>query len=146
MGSFNPSLKRTTSAENKQKSTQEEKMHLLALTACLLLVVKMSEGAVAARSGSPKPREPLGMSGPGHWFEPHPRGRLEHPWSLRAGTLRAQKPTSLHFLCILWVSPSRVTLLSELNRPELALPLLLPKEHLPRQARRPHQPHQHRRL
>ena len=40
------------------------------------------------------------MPGPGHWFEPHPRGRLEHPWSLRAGTLRAQKPASLHFLRI----------------------------------------------
>ena len=45
-------------------------------------------------------REPLGMPGPGHWLEPHPRGRLEHPWSLRPGTLRAQKPASLHFLCI----------------------------------------------
>jgi hypothetical protein len=126
-------------------------------------------------------REPLGMPGPGHWFEPHPRGRLEHPWSLRPGTLRAQKPASLHFLCIvscllpfagfetynclrssvssknnfsfimasfklhlslqLWVSPGRGTLLSELHRPELALPLLLPEEHLPRQARRTHQPY-----
>ena len=121
-------------------------------------------------------REPLGMPGPGHWLEPHPRGRLEHPWSLRPGTLRAQKPASLHFLCIvsclfpnagfkfvcpprynfvmasfklhlslqLWVSAGRGTLLSELDRLELALPLLLPQEHLPRQARRSHQPHRHR--
>merc|ERR1712110_885475 len=103
-------------------------------------------GSSSRWNGPTQPREPLGIPGPGHWFEPHPRGRLEHPWSLRPGTLRAQKPASLHFLCILWVSAGRGTLLSELDRLELALPLLLPEEHLPRQARRSHQPHRHRRL
>merc|ERR1711990_815802 len=145
MGSINRSLKRTTSAESKQKSTQEKNAppcpHSLSPGGGE--DVGRSSGSW---SGSPQPREPLGMPGPGHWFEPHPRGRLEHPWSLRPGPLRAQKPASLHFLCILWVSPGRGTLLSELHRLELALPLLLPKEHLPRQARRTHQPHRHRRL
>merc|ERR1712037_638520 len=51
MGSISPSLKRTTSAK------QEKKMHLLALTACLLLV-KMSEGAVAVGVGRLNPENP----------------------------------------------------------------------------------------
>ena len=40
------------------------------------------------------------MPGPGYWLEPHPWGCLEHPWSLRSGTLRAQEPASLHFVRI----------------------------------------------
>ena len=47
----------------------------------------------------------------------------------------------LHLSLQLWVSAGRGTLLPELDRLELALPLLLPQEHLPRQARRAHQPH-----
>ena len=108
----------------------------------------------------PNFREPFRMPGPGYWLEPHPWGCLEHPWSLRSGTLRAQEPASLHFVRIvsfhkissfslfsqplsfqLWVCPSRGTMLSEFNRFELALPLLLPKEHLPSQAGCTHQPH-----
>jgi len=139
MGSISPSLKRTTSANRERKENAPPRP--LSLSPLGGEDVRRSS---CRWSGSTKPREPLGMPGPGHWLEPHPRGRLEHPWSLRPGTLRAQKPASLHFLCILWVSAGRGTLLSELDRLELALPLLLPQEHLPRQARRSHQPHRHR--
>ena len=45
---------------------------------------------------------------------------------------------NLFFSLQLWFSPGRGALLPELDRLELALPLLLPKEHLPRQARRTH--------
>merc|ERR1712154_510039 len=55
MGSISRSLKRTTSAKRKEKG---KKMHLLALTACLLLVVKMSEGAVAVGVGRLNPENP----------------------------------------------------------------------------------------
>merc|ERR1712228_316293 len=46
-------------------------------------------------SRSAQPREPFRMPGPGYWLEPHPWGCLEHPWSLRSGTLRAQEPARL---------------------------------------------------
>merc|ERR1712203_237006 len=55
MGSISRSLKRTTSAKRKEKG---KKMHLLALTACLLLVVKMSEAAVAVGVGRLNPENP----------------------------------------------------------------------------------------
>merc|ERR1711990_389829 len=55
MGRISRSLKRTTSAKRKEKG---KKMHLLALTACLLLVVKMSEGAVAVGVGRLNPENP----------------------------------------------------------------------------------------
>merc|ERR1712045_450506 len=55
MGSISRSLKRTTSVKRKEKG---KKMHLLALTACLLLVVKMSEGAVAVGVGRLNPENP----------------------------------------------------------------------------------------
>merc|ERR1711990_755407 len=55
MGRISRSLKRTTSAKRKEKG---KKMHLLALTACLLVVVKMSEAAVAVGVGHLNPENP----------------------------------------------------------------------------------------
>merc|ERR1712226_682119 len=46
-------------------------------------------------SRSAQPREPFRMPGPGYWLEPHPWGCLEHPWSLRSGTLQAEEPCYL---------------------------------------------------
>merc|ERR1712062_948119 len=55
MGSISPSLKRTTSAKQQ---TDKIEMHLLAIPACLLLVVKMSEAAVAVGVGRLNPENP----------------------------------------------------------------------------------------
>ena len=60
-------------------------------------------------------RESFRMPRPWHWPEPHPWSGLEHPWSLWTGTLRAQEPASLHFLCIvtitlLWICDCFVSL------------------------------------
>merc|ERR1711971_1416305 len=136
MGSISPSLKRTTSAKQTESRNAAPCRHRLSP-----IGGEDVRRSSSSWSGSAQPREPLGMPGPGHWFEPHPRARLEHPRSLRTSTLRAQKPASLHFLRILWVSSGRGTLLPELHRLELAIPLLLPKKHLPSQERRPDQPY-----
>merc|ERR1711874_917519 len=53
MGSNKPSLQGTTSAKQT-----ERKMHLLAIPACLLLLVKMSEAAVAVGVGRLNPENP----------------------------------------------------------------------------------------
>merc|ERR1712061_298432 len=55
MGSISSSLKRTTSAKQE---TDKIEMHLLAIPACLLLVVKMSEAAVAVGVGRLNPENP----------------------------------------------------------------------------------------
>merc|ERR1712076_59610 len=55
MGSISPSLKRTTSAKQQRDKIE---MHLLAIPACLLLVVKMSEAAVAVGVGRLNPENP----------------------------------------------------------------------------------------
>merc|ERR1711881_746003 len=55
MGSISPSLKRTTSAKQQTDKTE---MHLLAIPACLLLVVKISEAAVAVGVGQLNPENP----------------------------------------------------------------------------------------
>merc|ERR1712012_1167656 len=140
MGSIKPSLQGTTSAKQT-----ERKMHLLALTTSACLLVKMSEAAVAVGVGRLNPENPSECLDPDTGLN-HTLGVAWNIPPLWTGTLRAQEPASLHFLCILWVSPSRGPLLSELHGPEPALPLLLPEKHLPGQAGRPHQPHRHRRL
>merc|ERR1712226_1198167 len=132
MGSISPSLKRTTSAKQQRDKIE---MHLLAIPACLLLVVKMSEAAVAVGVGRLNPENPSECLDPDTGLN-HTLGGA---WNIPG--VCAQEPASLHFVRILWVCPSRGTMLSEFNRFELALPLLLPKKHLPSQAGCTHQPH-----
>merc|ERR1711971_721098 len=95
MGSISPSLKRTTSAKQTESRNAAPCRHRLSP-----IGGEDVRRSSSSWSGSAQPREPLGMPGPGHWFEPHPRARLEHPRSLRPSTLRAQKPASLHLLRI----------------------------------------------